>query len=58
MRLKELKKEVKNNKVLLDFFNEVSSVLLELVLWRVREGFEKMVVEDNECYWLVSDIII
>ncbi|XP_041511139.1 dystonin isoform X5 [Microtus oregoni] len=56
-RQKELKKEVKSNKALLDSLNEVSSALLELVPWRAREGLEKMVAEDNERYRLVSDTI-
>lgn len=54
---KELKKEVKSNKALLDSLNEVSIALLELVPWRAREGLEKMVAEDNERYRLVSDTI-
>nr|XP_008952610.2 dystonin isoform X12 [Pan paniscus] len=57
MRQKELKKEAKNNKALLDSLNEVSNALLELVPWRAREGLEKMVAEDNERYRLVSDTI-
>ncbi|ELW65570.1 Dystonin, partial [Tupaia chinensis] len=57
VRQKELKKEVKNNKTLVDSLNEVSSALLELVPWRAREGLEKMVAEDNERYHLVSDTI-
>ncbi|XP_040839512.1 dystonin isoform X3 [Ochotona curzoniae] len=57
VRQKELKKEAKNNKALLDSLNEVSSALLELVPWRAREGLEKMVSEDNERYRLVSDTI-
>ncbi|XP_059034297.1 dystonin isoform X17 [Mustela lutreola] len=56
-RQKELKKEAKNSKALLDSLNEVSSALLELVPWRAREGLEKMVAEDNERYRLVSDTI-
>ncbi|XP_053459743.1 dystonin isoform X24 [Nycticebus coucang] len=56
-RQKELKKEAKNNKALLDSLNEASSALLELVPWRAREGLEKMVAEDNERYRLVSDTI-
>nr|XP_048286364.1 dystonin isoform X13 [Myodes glareolus] len=56
-RQKELKKEVKSNKALLDSLNEVSSALLELVPWRAREGLEKMVAEDNERYRLVNDTI-
>ncbi|XP_049750736.1 dystonin isoform X12 [Elephas maximus indicus] len=56
-RQKELKKEAKNNKALLDSLNEVSSALLELVPWRAREGLEKMVAEDNDRYRLVSDTI-
>ncbi|XP_036912242.1 dystonin isoform X13 [Sturnira hondurensis] len=57
VRQKELKKEAKDNKALLDSLNEVSSALLELVPWRAREGLEKMVAEDNERYRLVSDTI-
>uniref|UniRef100_A0A8C4VHD7 Dystonin n=1 Tax=Gopherus evgoodei TaxID=1825980 RepID=A0A8C4VHD7_9SAUR len=56
-RQKELKKEAKNNKALLDTLNEVSSALLELVPWRAREGLDKMVTEDNERYRLVSDTL-
>ncbi|XP_077018263.1 dystonin isoform X26 [Tamandua tetradactyla] len=56
-RQKELRKEAKNNKALLDSLNEVSSALLELVPWRAREGLEKMVAEDNDRYRLVSDTI-
>ncbi|XP_004465405.1 dystonin isoform X5 [Dasypus novemcinctus] len=56
-RQKELKKEAKNNKALLDSLNEVSSALLELVPWRTREGLEKLVAQDNDRYRLVSDTI-
>ncbi|KAM7117156.1 dystonin isoform 12-T12 [Ciconia maguari] len=56
-RQKELKKEAKNNKVLLDTLNEVGSAFLELVPWRAREGLDKMITEDNERYRLVSDTI-
>ncbi|XP_074847226.1 dystonin isoform X11 [Carettochelys insculpta] len=56
-RQKELKKEAKNKKGLLDTLNEVSSALLELVPWRAREGLDKMVNEDNERYRLVSDTL-
>nr|XP_030696902.1 dystonin isoform X16 [Globicephala melas] len=56
-RQKELKKEAKSSKALLDSLNEVSSGLLELVPWRAREGLEKMVAEDNDRYRLVSDTI-
>ncbi|XP_032503699.1 dystonin isoform X8 [Phocoena sinus] len=56
-RQKELKKEAKSSKALLDSLNEVSSALLELVPWRAREGLEKMVAEDNDRYRLVSDTI-
>uniref|UniRef100_A0A8C8S8H9 Dystonin n=1 Tax=Pelusios castaneus TaxID=367368 RepID=A0A8C8S8H9_9SAUR len=56
-RQKELKKEAKNNKGLLDTLNEVSSALLELVPWRAREGLDKMVTEDNERYRLVSNTL-
>ncbi|XP_037375788.1 dystonin isoform X9 [Talpa occidentalis] len=57
VRQKELKKETKNSKALLDSLNEVSNALLELVPWRAREGLEKMVAEDNERYHLVSNTI-
>ncbi|KAM6086549.1 dystonin isoform 16-T16 [Theristicus caerulescens] len=56
-RQKELKKEAKNNKRLLDTLNEVGSAFLELVPWRAREGLDKMITEDNERYRLVSDTI-
>ncbi|XP_075354231.1 dystonin isoform X19 [Mycteria americana] len=56
-RQKELKKEAKNNKILLDTLNEVGSAFLELVPWRAREGLDKMITEDNERYRLVSDTI-
>ncbi|NWQ89800.1 DYST protein, partial [Burhinus bistriatus] len=56
-RQKELKKEAKNNKGLLDTLNEVGSAFLELVPWRAREGLDKMIMEDNERYRLVSDTI-
>ncbi|KFR07975.1 Dystonin, partial [Nipponia nippon] len=56
-RQKELKKEAKNNKGLLDTLNEVGSAFLELVPWRAREGLDKMITEDNERYRLVSDTI-
>nr|XP_013807806.1 PREDICTED: dystonin isoform X1 [Apteryx mantelli mantelli] len=56
-RQKELKKEAKNNKGMLDTLNEVSSAFLELVPWRAREGLDKMITEDNERYRLVSDTI-
>ncbi|KAM5324538.1 dystonin isoform 9-T9 [Glossophaga mutica] len=57
VRQKELKKEAKDSKALLDSLNEMSTALLELVPWRAREGLEKMVSEDNERYRLVSDTI-
>ncbi|XP_027708800.1 dystonin isoform X3 [Vombatus ursinus] len=56
-RQKELKKEAKSNKDLVDALNEVSSALLELVPWRAREGLDKMVTEDNERYRLVTDTL-
>ncbi|XP_007471252.1 PREDICTED: dystonin isoform X2 [Lipotes vexillifer] len=56
-RQKELKKEAKSSKALLDSLNEVSSALLELVPWRAREGLEKMVAEDNDRYRLVTNTI-
>ncbi|XP_070370777.1 dystonin isoform X41 [Equus asinus] len=57
VRQKELKKEAKNRKAVLDSLNEVSGALLELVPWRAREGLEKMVAEDNDRYRLVNDTI-
>ncbi|XP_056670298.1 dystonin isoform X31 [Monodelphis domestica] len=56
-RQKELKKESKSNKHLVDVLNEVSSALLELVPWRAREGLDKMVTEDSERYKLVNDTL-
>ncbi|NXC39056.1 DYST protein, partial [Penelope pileata] len=56
-RQKELKKEAKSNKALLDTLNDVGSAFLELVPWRAREGLDKMITEDNERYRLVSDTI-
>ncbi|XP_051853144.1 dystonin isoform X1 [Antechinus flavipes] len=56
-RQKELKKEAKSYKDLVDALNEVSSALLELVPWRAREGLDKMVTEDNERYRLVTDTL-
>ncbi|XP_025033490.1 dystonin isoform X3 [Python bivittatus] len=56
-RQKELKKEAKDKKSLLDNLNEVSSALLELVPWRAREGIDKMVTEDNERYRSMSDTL-
>ncbi|XP_026520901.1 dystonin [Notechis scutatus] len=56
-RQKELKKEVKDKKSLLDNLNEISSALLELVPWRAKEGIDKMVTEDNERYRLMSDTL-
>ncbi|NWU37215.1 DYST protein, partial [Hylia prasina] len=56
-RQKELKKEAKNNRGLVDTLNEVGSAFLELVPWRAREGLDKMITEDNERYRLVSDTI-
>ncbi|XP_060091226.1 dystonin isoform X6 [Heteronotia binoei] len=56
-RQRELKKEAKQNRSLLNTLNEVSSGLLELVPWRAREGIDRMVTEDNERYKSVSDTI-
>ncbi|KAF1416916.1 Dystonin, partial [Spheniscus magellanicus] len=56
-RQKELKKEAKTNKGLLDTLNDVGSAFLELVPWRAREGLDRMITEDNERYRLVSDTI-
>ncbi|XP_041108035.1 dystonin-like isoform X6 [Polyodon spathula] len=56
-RQKELLKDAKGRKGLVDTLNEVSSALLELVPWRAREGLDRLVCEDNERYRLVSDSI-
>ncbi|XP_045019385.1 dystonin isoform X25 [Bubalus bubalis] len=56
-RQKELKKEAKSHKALLDSLNEVSAALLELVPWRAREGLERTVAEDNDRFRLVSDAV-
>ncbi|XP_040105140.1 dystonin isoform X17 [Oryx dammah] len=56
-RQKELKKEAKSYKALLDSLNEVSAALLELVPWRAREGLERTVAEDNDRFRLVSDAV-
>ncbi|XP_061253775.1 dystonin isoform X10 [Bos javanicus] len=56
-RQKELKKEAKSHKALLDSLNEVSTALLELVPWRAREGLERTVAEDNDRFRLVSDAV-
>ncbi|XP_073482804.1 dystonin isoform X13 [Aquarana catesbeiana] len=56
-RKKELQSEARTNKAVLDSLNEVSSALLELVPWRVREGLDKMVTVDNDRYRLVSDTL-
>ncbi|XP_041107393.1 dystonin-like [Polyodon spathula] len=57
-RQKELLKDAKGHKRLVDTLNEVSSALLELVPWRAREGLDKLVCEDNERYRLVRDSIM
>ncbi|XP_050571114.1 microtubule-actin cross-linking factor 1 [Cygnus atratus] len=56
-RQKELKKEVMEQRLVLDTVNEVSRALLELVPWRAREGLDKLVSDTNERYKLVSDTI-
>uniref|UniRef100_A0A8C8SX39 Microtubule actin crosslinking factor 1 n=1 Tax=Pelusios castaneus TaxID=367368 RepID=A0A8C8SX39_9SAUR len=56
-RQKELKKEVMEHRLVLDTVNEVSRALLELVPWRAREGLDKLVLDTNEQYKLVSDTI-
>ncbi|KAJ8250314.1 hypothetical protein COCON_G00222360 [Conger conger] len=52
---KELLKEVRERRRQVDSLNEVSSSLLELVPWRVREGLDKLVSEDNERYKMAVD---
>ncbi|XP_019478236.1 uncharacterized protein LOC104914333 isoform X3 [Meleagris gallopavo] len=56
-RQKELKKEVMEQRLVLDTVNEVSRALLELVPWRAREGLDKLVSDTNERYRLVSDTV-
>ncbi|KAJ8377716.1 hypothetical protein AAFF_G00254500 [Aldrovandia affinis] len=56
-RQKELLKEVQARRTQVDGLNEVSSGLLELVPWRVRDGLDKLVSEDNERYKLASDTV-
>ncbi|XP_032304875.1 microtubule-actin cross-linking factor 1 isoform X5 [Coturnix japonica] len=56
-RQKELKKEVMEQRLVLDTVNEVSRALLELVPWRAREGLDKLVSDTNERYKLVSDTV-
>ncbi|CAI9168146.1 unnamed protein product [Rangifer tarandus platyrhynchus] len=56
-RQKELQKEAKSHKALVDSLNEVSTALLELVPWRAREGLERTVAEDNDRFRLVSDAV-
>ncbi|XP_068137506.1 dystonin isoform X5 [Hyperolius riggenbachi] len=56
-RKKELHMEATANKALLDSVNDVSSALLELVPWRVREGLDRTVTEDNDRYRLASDTL-
>ncbi|XP_078536890.1 microtubule-actin cross-linking factor 1 isoform X2 [Lissotriton helveticus] len=56
-RQKELKKEVMEQRLVLDTVNEVSSALLELVPWRAREGLDKLVSEANEQYKSISDTV-
>ncbi|KAG5831045.1 hypothetical protein ANANG_G00299720 [Anguilla anguilla] len=56
-RQKELLKEVRERRAQVDGLNEVSSGLLELVPWRVREGLDKLVSEDNERYKMAADTV-
>ncbi|NXU54828.1 DYST protein, partial [Turnix velox] len=56
-RQKELQKQARNKKGLLDTVNEVGSAFLELVPWRAREGLDKMITEDNQRYRSLSDRI-
>ncbi|XP_065600701.1 microtubule-actin cross-linking factor 1 isoform X5 [Cyrtonyx montezumae] len=56
-RQKELKKEVMEQRLVLDTVNEVSRALLELVPWRAREGLDKLVSDTNERYKMVSDTV-
>ena len=51
----ELLKEAQERRAQVDSLNEVSSSLLELVPWRVREGLDKLVSEDNERYKMAAD---
>ncbi|KAJ8248180.1 hypothetical protein GJAV_G00239220 [Gymnothorax javanicus] len=56
-RQKELLQEVRERRVLVDSLNETSSGLLELVPWRVREGLDKLVSDDNERYKMAADTV-
>ncbi|XP_051792278.1 microtubule-actin cross-linking factor 1, isoforms 1/2/3/4/5 isoform X7 [Erpetoichthys calabaricus] len=56
-RQRELKTAVTDQWLVLDTVNEVSSALLELVPWRARDGLDRIVVEANERFKSMSDII-
>ncbi|XP_039595753.1 microtubule-actin cross-linking factor 1, isoforms 1/2/3/5 isoform X3 [Polypterus senegalus] len=56
-RQRELKTAVTDQWLVLDTVNEVSSALLELVPWRARDGLDRLVVEANERFKSISDII-
>lgn len=48
-------KEAKEQKLLVDKLNELSSSLLDLIPWHTREGLDRMVSEDNERYRAFCD---
>ncbi|XP_038152184.1 dystonin isoform X1 [Cyprinodon tularosa] len=54
---KDLLKETKDKKPVLDKLNELSSSLLDLIPWHTRESFDKLVTDDNERYRVVCETI-
>ncbi|KAM3606228.1 uncharacterized protein V6R79_013141 [Siganus canaliculatus] len=56
-RQKELLKESKDQKPVIDKLNELSTSLLDLIPWHTREGLDKLVTEDNERYRAVCDTV-
>ncbi|KAM7385701.1 hypothetical protein PAMP_001763 [Pampus punctatissimus] len=56
-RQKDLLKETKDQKPVVDKLNELSSSLLDLIPWHAREGLDKLVTEDNEQYRAVCDSV-
>ncbi|XP_068423319.1 dystonin isoform X4 [Clinocottus analis] len=56
-RQKDLLKESKDQKPVMDKLNELSSSLLDLIPWHTREGLDKLVTEDNERYRAVCDTV-
>uniref|UniRef100_A0A3Q2DDV9 Dystonin n=1 Tax=Cyprinodon variegatus TaxID=28743 RepID=A0A3Q2DDV9_CYPVA len=54
---KDLLKETKDKKPVLDKLNELSSSLLDLIPWHTRESLDKLVTDDNERYRVVCETI-